>query len=741
MPSVLGCAGTWRTIDVLRALDLDRRNLARAVPVLGAASAYCAAAAVLSTALFVWLGHLGNQIPYPLAQERFRVEAAADRTDEGYSEHYKIRYEYCEIWAAVLAGARSAADGDSFANAVAPRSLVASGCRTYCYLADAEAHGATGRLGLLKTTHWWGNKALYAIALRYLTVAEIRDLTLIATRLAYVFLGISLLLISPRLFLVGAPMLLLDAFSGIEYWADVANGLPYLWAILMVAVLALLMRTRMSFSGVLGCCFAGGTVSAYLWMGDGHTLLAVVWLGLLAWFRYRHADAGERAARAVSCIAFYTLGVVLSYGIAQLAKTAVLGFGAVWYHFSNGMSIVGRDAAQGFPELVSIASQLRALLEAYYTIAWPSDPLAGSVYGIVTVSALLVAVGLAVHRMRQGSVDSLGSVLWIVLLALAHSLPQFLITDHMPYRTARFMFVPHALCWSCLLLAIRPADWRFCSAMLGLLLSVTLFTAWYLSDRRSIGRLFEAAEDAAPVIASTFSVYREGNTLIYLKDDCSEEDLQSWIFVRVYAAEAADLPAWRWRHGFENQDFVFGSYDLRGGFNRYERRGGYALQAGARCVAVRTLPDYEIGRVETGQSQGDGAWRGVLRLANPVRAVDRLFAEVEDARPVVAAAFKVYRAGGKVVYTKEGCDGEDIGGAFFLHLYPADEADLPPWRAQYGFDNLDFSFEAQGYVGDGRCAAERALPDYEIARIHTGQLDPAGKRLWRGEAILAGRQQ
>ena len=726
---------------MLRTLNLDRRDLARAVPVLGVASAYCAAALVLTTALFLWLGHLGNQIPYQLAQERFRAEAAADRTDEGYSELYKIRYEYCEISAAVLAGARAADDGDSFANAVAPRSLAASGCRTYCYLMDAEAHGAKGRLGVLKTTHWWGNKALYAIALRYLTVAEIRDLTLLATRLAYVILGISLLLISPRLFLVGAPLILLDAFSGIEYWADVANGLPYLWTILMAAGLAFLMRTWMSFSGVLGCCFAGGTVSAYLWMGDGHTLLAIVWTGLLAWFRYRHVDAGERAARAASCIAFYTLGVVLSYAIAQLAKTAVLGFGTVRYHFSNGMSIVSRDAAQEFPELASIVTQLHALLEAYYTIAWPSDLLAGSVYGVATVSSLLVAVGLAVHRLRHGSVDSLCSVLWIVLLALAHSLPQFLITDHMPYRTARFMFVPHALCWSCLLLAIRPAAWRLCSAVLALLLAVTLVTAWYLSDRRLIGRLVEAAEDAEPVITSAFSVYRKGNTLIYLKDDCSEEDLKSWIFVRAYAAEEADLPGWRRRHGFENQDFVFGSYDLRGGFKRYERRGGYALRAGARCAAVRTLPVYEIDRVETGQSQGDGAWQGVLRLANPVRAVARLFDDVEGTRPIVAAAFNVYRDGSKVVYTKEKCDEEDIGGAFFLHLYPADEADLPPWRAQYGFDNLDFLFEAQGYLGGGRCAAVRALPDYEIARIHTGQLDAAGKRLWRGEATLAAREQ
>ena len=712
------------------------RALARAAPVLGAASVYCAAAAVLTTALFVYLHHLGNQIPYQLAQERIRTEAAADRTDDGYTENYKIRYEYCEISAAVLAGARTAGDGNAVRNAIAPRTLAAHGCRTFCYMTDAESNGAEQQIGYLKSTHWWGNKALYAIVLRHLTVSQVRDLTLTAIRLAYVLLGIALLLLAPRMFLVGVPLIAFDAVSGIEYWADVANGLPYLWTILFAAALALLMRARMSFSTVLASCFAGGAVSAYMWMGDGHTLLAIVWIGLLAWFRYDHANAGERAARAVSCIAFYTLGVVLSYALALLTKIMVSSFGDVWNDFSISISIRSTDAAQeDYAELLAgVVMQLRSLLEAHYTMAWPSDPNTGAVYSVATVSAALAAVGLAVFRMRQGNADPLWSVLWIVVLMLAHSAPQFLITDHMPYRAARFMFVPHALCWSCLFLAVRTTDWKLSSATLGFLASLTLFASWYLSDRRVIGRLLAAAENTRPVIRSTFDVYWKEDTLIYVKDACRDEDLRSWLFLKIFAVDETDLPGWRISHGFENRAFVLGRNDLRGGFHRYKRQGGYTLRAGGRCVAVRTLPDYEIARVHTGQLGPDGErlWSGMLHWASPAPLIDKLLEGVKDTPPLIDSAFDVYRDGNKIVYAKAECRDEDVRGSFFLHVVPVDESDLPSWRTEFGFDNMDFHFEEHGHVGDGRCAAARVLPDYEIARVDTGQLGTDGELLWSG---------
>ena len=49
---------------------------------------------------------------------------------------------------------------------------------------------------------------------------------------------------------------------------------------------------------------------------------------------------------------------------------------------------------------------------------------------------------------------------------------------------------------------------------------------------------------------------------------------------------------------------------------------------------------------------------------------------------------------------------------------------LPGHRKQYGFDNMDFDFEAHGMIFDGKCLATVALPDYAITSIRTGQYVP-----------------
>ena len=76
-----------------------------------------------------------------------------------------------------------------------------------------------------------------------------------------------------------------------------------------------------------------------------------------------------------------------------------------------------------------------------------------------------------------------------------------------------------------------------------------------------------------------------------------------------------------------------------------------------------------------------------------------------------------------------------------------DAADLPGWRREYGFDNLDIAtgvsldalwrlaprFLTAGAARiDGDCVATARLPDYPIARVRTGQFDRDGQ-LWAVE--------
>ena len=74
------------------------------------------------------------------------------------------------------------------------------------------------------------------------------------------------------------------------------------------------------------------------------------------------------------------------------------------------------------------------------------------------------------------------------------------------------------------------------------------------------------------------------------------------------------------------------------------------------------------------------------------------------------------------------------GSHVFLHAYPSDANDLPAGRRRFGFDNLvggmsGFRIALPGWRKDGECYVLCRLPDYGIARIHTGW----ATRRWTGE--------
>ena len=70
---------------------------------------------------------------------------------------------------------------------------------------------------------------------------------------------------------------------------------------------------------------------------------------------------------------------------------------------------------------------------------------------------------------------------------------------------------------------------------------------------------------------------------------------------------------------------------------------------------------------------------------------------------------------------------------FLLRVAPVDANDLPPFNRR-GDEKLDFLFRDHTLLDGGRRGlAVRLLPDYPIARIHTGRLDSEGGVLWKAE--------
>ena len=118
-----------------------------------------------------------------------------------------------------------------------------------------------------------------------------------------------------------------------------------------------------------------------------------------------------------------------------------------------------------------------------------------------------------------------------------------------------------------------------------------------------VERIVEDAGD--PVIRSDWDIYLVGDSLIYVSDQCSSEDVEPEFFLHVDPVDMNDLPSHRKQHGFNGFNFFFRDH---------------LLIEGEVCVARRELRDfaYAIAAVRTGQFNGDGQiWNGGFDLAGP----------------------------------------------------------------------------------------------------------------------------
>ena len=251
------------------------------------------------------------------------------------------------------------------------------------------------------------------------------------------------------------------------------------------------------------------------------------------------------------------------------------------------------------------------------------------------------------------------------------------------------------------------------------------YRAYYLAEYKDV----EA--NGTPLARSAFDIYAHNGGLRYLSADCAPllAGLEAGVFLRIVPADPADLPADSRERGFENLDF------------RVSGRAAYFTYAtffDGKCIIRRPLPDYPIARIATGQkaaAAGGAEWSVDIDFAARAAAQavhDRILAGDYGA-PVAQSHFDLYLSGNALAYLKEPCASEDTDASFFLHIFPADPADLPAARREYGFANLDFQFTDHGADIVGKCVAERGLPDYAIERIRTGQFVSGESRVWNAE--------
>lgn len=450
-----------------------------------------AAALIVTTTLFFSLHYLGNQIPYDLAAQRLQTQFHPQRLDAGLVDGKRSSAGYCEISLLTLAGADQPGVSEEhwLLDALILRSLTAEG-RTHCHQMDAAVGGqAEVSEWIKKPRYWWGSKALFAIMLQGLSVAEMRDLIRWGTAAGYIALTAAILLSAPRAILVLAPLIVLGSlFSGVKYYSDAASGLPYLWTVWALAGLAALANPRVipkmplkARARVLRLsCFVIGTVSSYLWLFEGHTILVITGIGMLVYFGHPRLSPATRSKLASWCIALFIVGFAASLVGSQLPKAAAAEcsipnwFGwrqaceetgitmqqvDVEYQFRNQIRAHLKRMNSEFREGISgDISQFPVLkhFEPFYVIGL-SNPAAGRVLTPLLALATLASVAFAVLRARRGDVHLLWDISWIVGLMILAAL-QFLLPNDEALRIGRYVFVLYALGAACLALALMHAN-------------------------------------------------------------------------------------------------------------------------------------------------------------------------------------------------------------------------------------------------------------------------------------------
>ena len=242
-----------------------------------------------------------------------------------------------------------------------------------------------------------------------------------------------------------------------------------------------------------------------------------------------------------------------------------------------------------------------------------------------------------------------------------------------------------------------------------------------------------ALESQTPAARSTFDVYLQDDSLSYLKAPCDARDYEAPFYLYVYPVHEGDLTKRDRRNGFLAVD------------PKKESATYKVADFDGACLLTVYLPDYPIKAIQAGQ------WiPGVERLwtvfispppsAETLAFYEKAYQEIASSgAPAARSDFDLYPDVDvdALSYLKAPCGEEDTRGRFFLSVHPADAEDLPEDRRAHGHESLNFTFAPPvGVVFNGKCMATRPLPDYDIAKIETGQWIPGGDQLWRAEIAV-----
>ena len=128
------------------------------------------------------------------------------------------------------------------------------------------------------------------------------------------------------------------------------------------------------------------------------------------------------------------------------------------------------------------------------------------------------------------------------------------------------------------------------------------FAGYTVYKLRSDDTIVETGITGELIIRSTFDVYLDDQTLIYVNDACSQADVDRRFILHVIPVDKSVIDG----NELHNMDFSFAEGD------------DWQLRKG--CAVSRELPDYAIAYIRTGQydiSRSRHEWLGEYHFSRP----------------------------------------------------------------------------------------------------------------------------
>jgi hypothetical protein len=312
---------------------------------------------------------------------------------------------------------------------------------------------ADPRTSETKARLWHGAKAVFQLLAPSLTIFQMKILMQQVTYLLYMLIGVLFMGYGPYRFLAFLPFVIFGIlFSGIPYFADLSNGLPYMIVLLGIAILLLVGRRFRHCPqrplAIVVTVF--GSLHAFFFVTDGAEMLVIPLLMVALYFAcLDELPRRERLISTLSLLLLYVAALAGSLIFKQIISMAVLGFSQVSSEFIE--ILTRRVSGDLHGSHITVASTLEINFGWYlidiYWIKWLY-----SVLLYTSMAAWSFGLALLTYKLIDGRDRARAFDASIFVLAGLAVLTRYIIMRNHSYEHAvyvsRYIFVFLASGWA-----------------------------------------------------------------------------------------------------------------------------------------------------------------------------------------------------------------------------------------------------------------------------------------------------